>query len=89
METGTRIGLIARAAAVALGLAVVAVTVFHVPVSTIASLAIFAICPLMMLGMHGSGHGREPGAKGGACCGNHGRDGSEEHDPHHDSRRDP
>lgn len=37
--------------------AVLAVTVFQVPLGTLLVLGLLLVCPLMMVGMHGRGHG--------------------------------
>ena len=42
--------------AVALGVAVVALTVFKVPLGTLLLLGLVLLCPLLMAGMHGGGH---------------------------------
>jgi sugar phosphate permease len=37
----------------------VAVTLFRVPLATIFTLGVLLVCPLMMIGMHGGGHGAD------------------------------
>lgn len=39
------------------GVVVVAVTLFRVPLATVFTLGVLLICPLLMVGMHGGGHG--------------------------------
>jgi hypothetical protein len=41
------------------GAVVVAVTLFRVPLATVFTLGVLLICPLLMVGMHGGGHGAE------------------------------
>lgn len=41
------------------GVIVVAVTLFRVPLATVFTLGVLLICPLLMIGMHGGGHGAE------------------------------
>lgn len=42
--------------AVALGVALLAVTVFNVPLGTLLLLGVLLLCPLLLTGMHGGGH---------------------------------
>jgi len=42
--------------AVVLGVALLAVTVFKVPLGTLLLLGLVLLCPLLMGGMHGGGH---------------------------------
>jgi Protein of unknown function (DUF2933) len=48
-----------RIVLLALGAVVVAVTLFRVPLATVFTLGVLLICPLLMIGMHGGGHGAE------------------------------
>lgn len=79
LDTEHRMRRITPAIVIAAGLAVVAVTVFKVPLATIAWLATAAICPLMMLGMHKVGQGGH-----GASCHGHAEHEKPEHEePEH------
>lgn len=47
----------ARAVLLAMvGIVIVAVTLFRVPLATVFGLGVLLICPLLMVGMHGGGH---------------------------------
>lgn len=46
------------------GVVVVAVTLFRVPLATVFTLGLLLVCPLLMIGMHGGGHGRHASANG-------------------------
>jgi len=48
-----------RTVLLALAAVVVAVTLFRVPLATVFTLGVLLICPLLMIGMHGGGHGAE------------------------------
>ncbi|MFN8233176.1 MAG: DUF2933 domain-containing protein [Actinomycetota bacterium] len=39
------------------GVVVVAITLFRLPLATIFTLGLLLVCPLLMMGMHGGGHG--------------------------------
>lgn len=46
----------------AVSIAVVSVTLFHVPFATV---GLLLVCPLLMAGMHGLGHDRNDGMSSG------------------------
>lgn len=48
-----------RIVLLALGAVVVAMTLFRVPLATVFTFGVLLICPLLMIGMHGGGHGAE------------------------------
>ena len=52
-RTPKRVGV---ALAVAAGVALVAVSVFKIPLSSVLFLGVVLMCPLLMVGMHAGGH---------------------------------
>jgi len=48
-----------RTVLLALGGIVVVAALFRVPLATVFTLGVLLICPLLMIGMHGGGHGAE------------------------------
>jgi hypothetical protein len=43
---------------IGVGAVLLAVTLFEVPLATILLIGLWLVCPLMMMGMRGKGHGR-------------------------------
>ena len=58
---------------VAVGLAVLAVMLFRVPLATVFSLGLLLICPLLMVGMHGRHHGGQASSSDGGRAHPHDR----------------